>query len=183
MNKPAVLRGEKGPRTLIEAKRVAGSATCKESQTVLFVYSVYSWKQREFDLVCWKPASEDLSHWSIIFILSSSVLYFSLRIWTFMCRQQRHCSVTSRLQHAVVHRGVSGLLSFCFCHCKTSWNFETYKLVPVQFWYSTIKRFREEEEEERKLITEQTESEARLSIVPRTHISFKRFNLSKFATG
>ena len=33
-NKPAALRGKYGPRTLLEARKVAGSATCKQTTTV-----------------------------------------------------------------------------------------------------------------------------------------------------
>ena len=34
VNKQAVLRGKYSPRTLFEAGKVAGSATCKQSETV-----------------------------------------------------------------------------------------------------------------------------------------------------
>ena len=36
VNKQAVLRGEWGPRTLFESRKVAGSATFKQSENIIY---------------------------------------------------------------------------------------------------------------------------------------------------
>ena len=74
MNKQAFLRGQQGPRTLFEVRKVAGSTTYKQNTAVwivlsfklsLFIHFIQSWKQREFDYsVCLgrkKSANEHLS--------------------------------------------------------------------------------------------------------------------------